>query len=121
MAEAEAEDVVVEAEAEAEAEATSSTFPEVGVDAGAERGRPRARFIFPRPLHEWVKGSNDLHERKGSHFFAFGLNLAYIPVAPDSFGATGCPRSRGADVSIDELKLGLFISFLCVLIHAIHL
>ena len=94
MAEAEAEEVV-EAEAEAEAEATSSTSLEVGADAGAERGRPRPRFLFPRPLHEWVKGSNHLHERKGSSFFlAFGWNLAYIPVAPASFGATGCPCSR---------------------------
>ena len=31
-----------------------------------------------------------------SFFFllAFGWPMAYIPVAPDSFGATGCPRSR---------------------------
>ena len=78
---------------EAEVEATSSTSPEVGADAGARRGRPR--FLFLRLLHKWVKGSNHLHERKGSSFFfVFGWNLSYIPVAPDSFGATDCPRSR---------------------------
>ena len=45
--------------------------------------------------NQWVKGSNHLHERKGSSFFfAFGWNLAYIPVASDSFGATDCPCSR---------------------------
>ena len=26
-------------------------------------------------------------------FFAFGWLMAYIPVAPDSFGATSCPHS----------------------------
>ena len=66
---------VAEAKAEEVAEATSSTSPEVGADAGAGRGRPRPRFLF-------------------SFFLAFGWNLGYIPVAPDSFGATGCPRSR---------------------------
>ena len=107
------EDVVVEAEAEAEAEATSSTSPKEGEAKGS------IYFSAPAPrVGKRVKRS-PREERKS--FFAFGLNLAYIPVAPDSFGATGCPRSRGADVSIDELKLGLLISLLCVLIHAIHL
>ena len=74
----------VEVEAEAEAEAISSTSPEMGADVGAERGRPRPRFIFLCPLHEWVKGSNHLHERKGSSFF--------FCVWMESGLYTGCPR-----------------------------
>ena len=58
----------------AEAEATSSTSPEVRADAGVGRARPRPRFFF-------------------FFFLTFGWLMAYILVAPDSFGATGCPRS----------------------------
>ena len=54
-------------------------------NAGAERGRPRPRFLFPRPLHEWVKGSNHLHERTGSSLFLRfdGICLIYrLPHIP---------------------------------------
>ena len=71
VAEAEAEELA-EAEAEEVAEATSFTSQEVGADAGAGRGRPRGKFLF--------------------FFFFFRVWMAYIPAAPDSFGATACTR-----------------------------
>ena len=74
-----------EAEAEEVAEATSSASPEVWADAGAGRGRPR----------RWRCGVSAKASIYFFHFFfAFGWPMAYIPVAPDSFGATGCPCSR---------------------------
>ena len=62
--------------AEEVAEATSSTSPEVGADVGAGGGGQGLDFFF------------------FSFFRVFGWPMAYIPVAPDSFKATGCPRSR---------------------------
>ena len=88
--EAEAE---AEAEGEAEAEANSSTSLELGTDVGAERGRPKPQFIFPRPLHEWVKGSNHFHERvKGSnHFHERKGSSFFFCVWMESSLYTGCP------------------------------
>ena len=85
VAEAEAEEV-----AEPEAEVTSSTSPEVGADAGAGRGRPRPRSLF-----------------FFFFFSAFGWLMAYIPVARDSFGATGCPRGVGFTYSYPHSTGGL--------------
>ena len=60
------------AEAEEMAETTSSTSQEVGGGCGSRE-----------------------REAKGEiSFFFFHVWMAYIPVAPDSFEATGCPRSR---------------------------
>ena len=74
-----------EAEAQEVAEAASSTSPEVWADAGAERGRPR----------RWRCEVSAKASIYFFHFFfAFGWPMAYIPVDLDSFGATGCPRSR---------------------------
>ena len=42
-------------------------------------------------------------------FLAFGRNLGYVPVAPDSFGATGCPRSR-----VHFLNTKLFSCYLLI-------
>ena len=72
-------------EAEEVAEATSFTSLEVGADAGAGRGKPR----------RWRCGGCAKASISFFFFFLFfHVWMAYIPVAPDSFGATGCPPSR---------------------------
>ena len=50
-----------------------------------------------------------------SFFCIFGWPMAYIPAAPDSFEATGCPHSR-----VHILKL-LFPNFLPHLRNLFHL
>ena len=44
-------------------------------EGGSAGAAPRPRFLF-------------------CLFFTFGCSMTYIPIAPDSFRATGCPRSK---------------------------